>query len=1064
MPGAVHLSYDRNMADVRPALPSRAARVRQYLLSRSVVAQLLVLEGGILAVVLIGLSELDAASHTAFMLLKLVVASSLCFYAIYGLIEAIAAFRMRQPPPGPELPLPSTTAIVPAYLPNEAEIIMETARHHLATGPRDLQLIVAYNTPTPLPVETELLALAQEDPRLTVLRVDGSRSKAANINAAIEITTGDVVGVFDADHHPAPGSFERAWRWLADGADVVQGRCAVRQRTGRRSILSMAVTAEFEEMYAVGHSGRTKVMGIGLFGGSNGFWRAETLRRVRFDPTALTEDIDASVRLLRSGGRVVTDPSIVSTELPPPGIVALCNQRLRWAQGWFQVSRRHLAAVSVNPSLPGRVRFGIFWLFGLGTILPWVAAVGVPLTIHGWLDHDVSPLSRIIAVLFMFGSGSFILHVSVAFRHSVARPRRLLFFGTYIAANFVFYAYLRVALVRLAHLHEVAGRFEWRVTPRSAGAAVPAVVGIQQWSDKVASSEQDWVPAPSTVPVFPLAAATAVAVEDAAAPFGEVLGVRSFTSILFNRALDRVSAWDRTVRGWWPTLRTSGASRARRTIVGEGDTLVRLTVLGFVATLAILLGVSQPGSPFTSTHTGSWFFGTGPSSAARGLPPVFGIAAVLFGLLLFVRVWVGVVRHLRANPGTPLRRLATMFMLWALPVMIAPPLFSADVYSYQAQGEMVSHGINPYAYGPVVLGAYPDLTNVPSQWASTPTPSGPLFLGVDGLLTELSGHAVVPTLLLLRLLELLGVLLLAVCVPVLARSFRRDPALAFAMVLLNPLTLLQLLGGAHNDALMIGLLVAGITMARRNRPWAGVLLCALAGAVKAPALLGVLYIGWEHAGLGATPRERGRSMAKAGGIAAVVLGALTWVTGLGWGWITNLATPGRERALVTPTTMVASTVTHLAGAVGIQASMTPILLVVRLVGFGAALLLARSLLLRSATLGPVHALALTLLAFVLLGPLVQPWYLAWGLLVLAPISAGWLRSAVVGLSVAATFVGLSGGRQLVDALIHSNPVAAGIALLVLLAAVTLPVTRTAPLAAMQPPPSGDTFTPELVPV
>ena len=38
---------------------------------------------------------------------------------------------------------------------------------------------------------------------------------------------GEFVGVFDADHHPEPGAFQRAWRWLAStGTDVVQGHCS----------------------------------------------------------------------------------------------------------------------------------------------------------------------------------------------------------------------------------------------------------------------------------------------------------------------------------------------------------------------------------------------------------------------------------------------------------------------------------------------------------------------------------------------------------------------------------------------------------------------------------------------------------------------------------------------------------------------------------------------------------------------------------------------------------------------------------------------------------------------
>ena len=65
----------------------------------------------------------------------------------------------------------------------------------------------------------------------------------------------------------------------------------------------------------------------------------------------------------------------------------------------------------------------------------------------------------------------------------------------------------------------------------------------------------------------------------------------------------------------------------------------------------------------------------------------------------------------------------------------------------------------------------------------------------------------------------------------------------------SPLVLLSLLGGAHNDALMVGLLMAGLAVAKRVGTVPGVILCALAAGVKSPAALGVLFLGL---GLGRT--------------------------------------------------------------------------------------------------------------------------------------------------------------------------------------------------------------------
>ena len=48
-----------------------------------------------------------------------------------------------------------------------------------------------------------------------------------------------------------------------------------------------------------------------------------------------------------------------------------------------------------------------------------------------------------------------------------------------------------------------------------------------------------------------------------------------------------------------------------------------------------------------------------------------------------------------------------MLVLWILPLLVVAPMFSRDVFSYAAQGEMMSHHINPYNYGPGTLGSGP---------------------------------------------------------------------------------------------------------------------------------------------------------------------------------------------------------------------------------------------------------------------------------------------------------------------------------------------------------------------
>ena len=73
-------------------------------------------------------------------------------------------------------------------------------------------------------------------------------------------------------------------------------------------------------------------------------------------------------------------------------------------------------------------------------------------------------------------------------------------------------------------------------------------------------------------------------------------------------------------------------------------------------------------------------------------------------------------------------------------MLVVAPIFSRDVFSYAAQGEMMSRHINPYDYGPYTLGAGPYPNPVDPLWVNTPAPYGPLFLMVDGFLASASLH------------------------------------------------------------------------------------------------------------------------------------------------------------------------------------------------------------------------------------------------------------------------------------------------------------------------------------
>ena len=85
-------------------------------------------------------------------------------------------------------------------------------------------------------------------------------------------------------------------------------------------------------------------------------------------------------------------------------------------------------------------------------------------------------------------------------------------------------------------------------------------------------------------------------------------------------------------------------------------------------------------------------------------------------------------------------------------------------------------------------------------------------------------------------------------------------------------------------------------------------------------------------------------------------------------------------------------------------------------------------------------MGLSMLVIVALGPVVQPWYLSWGLVVLAPVATGKVRTLIVGSSIAAAFIGLPAGKNLVSDLFSADPLSVAVALLACLAILTVPLS------------------------
>jgi alpha-1,6-mannosyltransferase len=461
------------------------------------------------------------------------------------------------------------------------------------------------------------------------------------------------------------------------------------------------------------------------------------------------------------------------------------------------------------------------------------------------------------------------------------------------------------------------------------------------------------------------------------------------------------------------------------------------------------LAGALPGAAPRSQAEALW--GTGPGFRV-------GLAAYLAGLVLLGWAWWRLGQRMRGGERPSLRWVLVTGMLWAGPLLVAPPLGSRDLYAYACQGAVWLDGHDPYAVG-AAAGGCPWLAAVPPVWHDSTAPYGPLALVASAAAVALAravadGTAgLVVAVGALRLAAVTGALLVAAFGPRLARACGVDPAAAAWLGLITPLVAVHVVAGGHNDALVAGLVVAGLALAPaypppirekltrvdlRSRQFlldqrgvgprvaarvgpqvaarvaarvtlgaevaAGVAL-GLAVAVKVTAVVALPF-----AMLLALGGDRGWRRAVAMGLAAVAaFAALSLSTGLGIGWLSGLADTGALAQWSSPPTGLGMAVGYGLWGLGWPEAYDPAVAVARVVGLAVLAVVAAALLVRAwqridQPRVVVACAGTTLAAVVVLGPVLYPWYALAPLAVLAaatvdPRVVRGLAGATLGLTV-----------------------------------------------------------------
>lgn len=420
-------------------------------------------------------------------------------------------------------------------------------------------------------------------------------------------------------------------------------------------------------------------------------------------------------------------------------------------------------------------------------------------------------------------------------------------------------------------------------------------------------------------------------------------------------------------------------------------------------------------------------FGAGSTRNRGGMLDYFGLEFLAYGhargllnivltagLLLVVAGWVAAGRYAvadRRDSGIENRFAYVRSWLWSAtaPLLLAAPLMSRDVYSYLMQGAMVRDGFDPYSEGAAVNPG-PYLLEVSHDWRNTTTPYGPLHLWIGNGVTSFVGENVMAGIICYKFISLAGFAAIAWAVPQIALRLKGDPALALWLGVANPVMLIHMVGGMHNESVMVGLVSLGLVACLNRRFFLGTVLVGIAVSLKATAAVTLPFIVWmaahQYAPEGARPARRvGAFLVSGLAIVAAAVGtvaAVTVASGTSWGWLAQISGNSKVVNPLSGATLAADAITPFVQLFDEEFPYNTVLGVTRTVG--SVLMLAGLIgvwwFFRQTDRRNIMGMALAYMTAFVFNAVTLPWYFASAISVAGTFTPPrWLTRLTIGVSV-----------------------------------------------------------------
>lgn len=279
---------------------------------------------------------------------------------------------------------PSVTVLIPAH--NEEKVIGQLLKRLIwirYKGPYDVVIVDDASRDRTGEIADKIAAATSKPHIHVVHRLDGGHGKSLALNDALAYARGEILIFFDADYIPKRYLIPHLLRgFTRPDVAAVQGYIEVRNHS--RALISKVVRLERLAGYRISQHARGELRLMPQLGGTVMAVRRKALEELSgFNPEALAEDTDLTLRLILRGHRVHYALDARSSEEAVESIGAYWRQRHRWALGHMQCALKYSSKILRSPlrlkvKLDALLCLGVYFLplfVGLSWILSGLAVI-----------------------------------------------------------------------------------------------------------------------------------------------------------------------------------------------------------------------------------------------------------------------------------------------------------------------------------------------------------------------------------------------------------------------------------------------------------------------------------------------------------------------------------------------------------------------------------------------------------------------------------------------------------------------------------------------------------------